>query len=127
MIEVTDRSYWEKRATKQTVSLVDDLFDIVKSFDDNLELKYNKFYVGITKNGQPDNFILFRPKKKFVRIDLRISKDKSIEEKIEENELDIMDYSRSGRMRIKITKEDIKEKSVFLTELIEKAYKLSVV
>ena len=82
--EVTDRSYWEKRGTKATVSLVDELFEIIKTFDPSLELKYNKFYIGLAKNGQPNNFVVFRPKKKFVRIDLKIPREIDTENRIEE-------------------------------------------
>ncbi len=120
--EVTDRSYWEKRGTKATVSLVDNLFEIIQSFDPSFELKYNKFYIGLAKEGQPNNFVVFRPKKKFVRIDLRIPKEQETENRIEEAGLDLMEYSRSGRTRIKLTKKEIKEQHEFLTELIKMAY-----
>lgn len=124
--EVTDRSYWEKRATKTTVSLVDDLFEIVKSMDPSMELKYNKFYVGLSKDGQPNNFVVFRPKKKFVRIDLRIPKEQETENRIEEAGIDLMEYSRSGRTRIKLTRKEIKEQREFLTDLIKMAYDRSI-
>lgn len=120
--DVTDRAYWEKRGTKATVSLVDELFDIVKSFDESFELKYNKFYIGLAKDGQTNNFVVFRPKKKFVRIDLRIPKEQETENRIEEAGLDLMEYSRSGRTRIKLTKKEIKEQREFLAELIKMAY-----
>lgn len=124
--DVTDRAYWEKRGTKATVSLVDELFEIVKSFDESFELKYNKFYIGLAKDGQPNNFVVFRPKKKFVRIDLRIPKEQETENRIEEAGFDLMEYSRSGRTRIKLTKKEIKEQHEFLTELIKMAYEKSV-
>lgn len=120
--DVTDRAYWEKRGTKATVSLVDELFDIVKSFDESFELKYNKFYIGLAKDGQTNNFVVFLPKKKFVRIDLRIPKEQETENRIEEAGLDLMEYSRSGRTRIKLTKKEIKEQREFLAELIKMAY-----
>lgn len=61
--EVTDRNYWILRGTKETVNMVDDLLDLIKTVDDKLELKYNKFYIGLAKNEQPNNFVIFRPKK----------------------------------------------------------------
>lgn len=126
VMEVTDRPYWERRGTKSTVALVDDLFEVVKSFDPAFELKYNKFYIGLAKDGRPDNFVIFRPKKKFVRIDLRLGKDRETENRIEEAGLDLMEYSRSGRTRIKLTKKEIKEQGDFLTDLIKMAYSKSV-
>jgi len=65
--EVTDRNYWESRATKATVSLADELLGIIHTFDPGLELKYNKFYIGLAKNGQPNNFVNFQPKKNSLR------------------------------------------------------------
>jgi len=124
--EVADRSYWEKRGTKTTVALVDDLLEIIKGFDPSLELKYNKFYIGLSKEGQPNNLVVFRPKKKFLRIDLRIPRDEETENRIEEAGLDLMEYSRSGRTRIKLTKKEIKEQREFLTDLIKIAYDRSL-
>ena len=38
----TDRGYWEEKATKETVGLADKLLEIIKGFDESLELNYNK-------------------------------------------------------------------------------------
>jgi hypothetical protein len=60
----TDRAFWEHQVgTKDTVALADQALEIAKLFDPSLELKYNKFYIGLSRNGQPYNFILFKPKK----------------------------------------------------------------
>jgi len=59
----TDRAYWEDRGTKATVHLADQLLQIAREHDPSLEMKYNKFYIGLSKDGQPYNFILFRPQK----------------------------------------------------------------
>src|SRR5438128_6046348 len=40
--EVTDRAYWEKRGTKSTLGMADDLLNIIKQIDPSLEMKYNK-------------------------------------------------------------------------------------
>src|SRR5690554_3420118 len=40
--EVTDRDYWVKRGTSETVKLADEMLDIICEFAVNLELKYNK-------------------------------------------------------------------------------------
>ena len=61
----TDRAYWEQRATKGTVALADQLLDLLRKFDPTLTLKYNKFYIGLAKNGQPYNFVSFKPKEPY--------------------------------------------------------------
>ena len=72
--EVTDRDYWENHGSKKTVAMVDELLEMAKEYDPDLELKYNKFYIGLAKGGQPDNFVVFRPKKGFVRLEPRLKK-----------------------------------------------------
>jgi len=60
--ETTDRNYWENRGSKATVKLADEALQIIRGFLPDLELKYNKFYIGLAKNGVPSNFIVFRPR-----------------------------------------------------------------
>ena len=50
----TDRAYWEQKVgTKETVAMADQALEIARTFDPSLELKYNKFYIGLARNGQP--------------------------------------------------------------------------
>ena len=51
------RADWEKRASKATVALADDLLGMAKALDPQLELKYNKFYIGLGRDGKPFNFV----------------------------------------------------------------------
>jgi hypothetical protein len=61
---VTDRNYWETvHGTKETVALVDEMLDRIKTFAPDLELKYNQFYIGLAKDGQPNNSALFRARR----------------------------------------------------------------
>ena len=61
--EITDRSYWEKRSSKTTVCMANEVLQTLKTLDQELELKYNKFYIGVSKDNKPYNFVIFRPKK----------------------------------------------------------------
>src|SRR5262245_10867126 len=58
--EATDRTYWENRGSKATVAMADELLDIVHTFNPKLDLKYNKFYIGLARDGEPNNFVIFR-------------------------------------------------------------------
>ena len=45
----TDRAYWEnQRGTKATVQIADELAEITRGVGIPIELKYNKFYIGVT-------------------------------------------------------------------------------
>lgn len=121
--EVTDRAYWEVRGSKATVAMADELLEVVKQLDPALELKYNKFYIGLARQGQADNFVVFRPQKNFIRVDIRLKKDDVIEQKIEGAGLDVMDYDNQwGRYRIRLAKGNISKNFDVLKELFSLAY-----
>lgn len=122
--EVTDRAYWESRGSKSTVGMADELLEVLRQFDPTLELKYNKFYVGLARQGQADNFVIFRPQKNSIRIEPRLRKNEEIEQKIEAAGLDVMDYdNRWSRYRIRLGKGDAKKHAETLVELFRAAYK----
>lgn len=120
--ETTDRAYWESRGSKKTVQIADKLLEIAKQIDSNLELKYNKFYIGLAKQGIPNNFLVFIPKRNFIRFELRLKRAADLEERLEQAGLDVMDYNtRSGRYRIRLQAADIDAHKSLLTELIREA------
>lgn len=119
----TDRAYWEKRATKATVGLADQMLEILRSFDPTLNLKYNKFYIGVEKDGQPYNFVMFRPKKNALNFQLKLPQTDDLDTKIDEAGLDTLEYNkRGGTYGVRLTMNDIKMKSEILKQLSELAY-----
>lgn len=124
---VTDRSYWENRATKESVTLADDMLNLIKTFAPGFELKYNKFYIGLAKDGQPNNFALFRPKKNSLRAEIRLKSSLDVDRQLEEAAIDVMDYDqRWGAYRVRVTKNDIKKHSELLLQLLKRAYGLEL-
>jgi hypothetical protein len=118
-----DRGYWEERGSKLTVHLADQLLDIVHEFDPSLQFKYNKYYIGLLKDGQPFNFVSFRPHKTNINIDLKLPRTDEIDKKIETAGLDTLEYStRSGAYRLSLDKDDVATKKDVLKELIQAAY-----
>jgi predicted transport protein len=119
----TDRAYWEKRATKATVALADDLLATVQQFDPSLELKYNKFYIGLSRDGQPYNFVTFRPKKNNLNLELKIPQTEELDQKIEDAGIETLEYNkRWGNYRLRLTKDQVKSKAEVLRELMQLAY-----
>lgn len=118
--EVTDRSYWEqKRGTKATIKMADDLLEIIKTFAPEAEFKYNKFYIGMAKDGQPNNFVIFRPQKNGLRVEPRLDRSDEIEEMLESAGLDLLDYDKKWRRyRIRLAKDDLKKHTDLLTNLL---------
>lgn len=119
----TDRAYWENKGTKMTVGMADQLLEIVREFDPGLELKYNKFYIGLAKDGQPNNFVVFRPRKSSLIFEPKLKRSDDVEQKIDEAGLDKLEYaSRWGTYRIRLARDDIKKHSSVLRELMQAAF-----
>ena len=119
----TDRAYWEKRGSKPTVSLVDQFLTLLKDLDPSLELKYNKFYIGLSKDGRPYNFVTFKPKKNRLNLELKLPQSDELDGKIEEAGLETLEYSkRWGLYHLNLTKDDIKSNETVLKELARTAY-----
>jgi len=124
--EITDRLYWENKSSKKLVSLADDLLEIAKEQENKLELKYNKFYIGMAIDSQTNNFFIIRPKKGFIRFEPRLKNTDETTEKLENAGLDVMDYeNRSGRYRIRLKVGEVKKYQGILTEVIKEAFDVS--
>ncbi|HKH98965.1 MAG TPA: DUF5655 domain-containing protein [Candidatus Sulfotelmatobacter sp.] len=119
----TDRAYWEKRGSKATVGLADHLLSDIKGLDPSLELKYNKFYIGLSKDGAPYNFVTFRPKKNFLTFEPKIAESEEFDTLIEEAGLDSLEYNkRWGYYRLRLTADDVTSRAAVLKRLIKAAY-----
>lgn len=121
--ETADRAYWEQRGSKATLTMTDDLLEMVKSLDPSLNLKYNKFYIGLARNGQPSNFVIFRPKKDWLRCEPRLERSDEIQTKLEEAGVDVMEYDRRwSRYRLRLAKGDVKKHEHLLREILSLAF-----
>ncbi|RJP29441.1 MAG: hypothetical protein C4527_11065 [Candidatus Omnitrophota bacterium] len=124
--EPTDRSYWESRGSKKTMAMLDQLLEVVKTFDPALELNYNKFHIGLAKSGHPCNFIVFYPKKNFLRFEPRLKNSPETQNRLESAGLDILGYNNTGgHYRIRLQPGDVEKKREILTEVISQAYTAS--
>ncbi len=118
--EPTDRNYWEKKSS--VLKYVDAIFKDVSQYAPGFELKYNKFYVGLAKNGTASNFIYFRPKKKFIYILAKCPETPERSELLDNSDLEWIYGSRSRAYRIKINKlEDYKNNKELIESFIRDA------
>jgi len=121
--EPTDRAYWEVRASKKTVAMADQLLELARKRVPDLELKFNKFYIGLARGGKSTTFYLCRPKKDFIRFEPHLVNSPSTQERLESAGLDVMDYdSRWGRYRIRLQSGDIEKHSEILSDVIAEAF-----
>lgn len=124
--EPTDRNYWISRGTEQTVGMADELLAVINSFSGGYKLNYTKFYIGLSKDQQSNNFVVLRPRKSGISIEIKLPYSDEVQNKIVESELDDMGYlKRWGVYRIRIDREDLTNKKDILKELFSLAYQNS--
>lgn len=120
--EVTDRNYWENRSTKKIMNEVDAIFANLGQYISGYELKYNKFYVGLAKNGIAKNFIYFKPKKSFLHFFFKTNENQELSQKLEDTGLDIIYNSRLRHYRVKLQGfNDYKKHEALIRECVETA------
>lgn len=119
--EVTDRDYWLNRGTKTTVNMVDKMLDLINTFSNGYELKYNKYSIGMAMSGQPNNFVIFKPKKNFLRIEIKLPKSQETDQLFEVNDIDT-GYTRWGAYNFNLMKGDIEKKRETILTLLTQAY-----
>ncbi len=119
----TDRSYWEKeKGTSKTVSLMDRMFKIVQEGDPNCDLKFNKIYVGLIKDGRANNYVTFRPQKSFMIFEPKLPKTDEVDALLADASVEALEYnSRWGNYRIRVTDKDLKAHEEVFRELINRA------
>ena len=117
--EVTNRDYWLKRGTPKTVAMADKLLSYIHEFDPDAELNYNKFYIGLKINSRSKNYAIFRPKKNFIGLEIKMPQTEENDEIINQAEIANLDYlKRYGYYRLSIYERDLEAKSDFIKKLL---------
>lgn len=81
MKEIKDRAYWEQKASKETVELVEKIFEGLGEITRGYSLRYQtESYIAIEIDSRAIGFISFRPlKNEFVWIAFQLEKTKQID------------------------------------------------
>lgn len=119
-VEVRDRNYWEKTSTPRVLKYIDKVFDYVKELAPGYQLKYNKLYIGLEKDGLVKNFVLFRPKRNHFYFCIKSEIDQETTDKLEANGLDIKYVKRWNECQIRMETEKVYENN---KELIDQMVK----
>ena len=120
--ETTDRSYWEKNSTPNMLKIVDNIFKELGALVPGYDLKYNKFYIGIAKDGVAKNCFVFRPKKKYTYLCFKGNEDPEMTKNLEDAGFEVT-YHASWKeyyVRIDTFNQFEKNKDMFL-QIIENA------
>lgn len=119
-VETTDRKYWENRSTTKMLKNVDDIFADLNELTQGYELKYNKFYIGISKEGLVKNFIEFKPKKNYLYFLVKGEENTEKINKIENAGLEVSYIPRWKEYQIRINNlDEYKKNKELIKELVK--------
>jgi hypothetical protein len=120
--ESTDKSYWEKKATKESLKLTDKIMEALNDTTAEYSLKYNKHYIGLAKNNMANNFIAFVPRKSAVLLHIKLERTDEIDEIIEESDLDALTYDKQwNQYRLRIKESDLNNNLEVIQNLTARA------
>ena len=120
--EPRDRSYWEAKASPDTLALTDRLLELVREVEPRATLKYNKHYIGLARDGVVSNFVAFRPKRQHVIAEFKIPQTDELTARLEDEGIDLLAYNRWGRYRMQLTGQNLDESRELLLGLVKLAH-----
>lgn len=121
--ETADRAYWLQRSSEKTMTLVDALFGLIKKVDSSFELKYNKPYIGLSRNGIANNFVHFGPRKDHTIMIFKIPRNQEVNDLLDAANIVVLEYqTKWGQYRCRITSEVLANNEELLIGLIRRAH-----
>ena len=123
--ESVDRSYWEKKAPKDSLLIMDRLIELIGTVQPGISPNYNKHHIGLAQNGIARNFVVFHPRKSYVLTQFKIPQDQEEELNalLVEDGLSLAGYNTKygGYYQVRISQNDIDSRGLSIKELITKA------
>ena len=119
----TDRAYWEAKASTSSLKLADKLIELAREKDPALAPKYNKYYIGLARNGIADNFISLKPKQKWIIFQPKVPSNPELNQRLDEAGLQVMAYERRfNHYKIRLSESELNEHVELIREIITMAY-----
>jgi hypothetical protein len=102
--EATDRGYWERKGSEKTIKLADSMVEKIRTFAPGYQLNFTKHYIGLALNGQPKNFVIFRPQRTALRFEPKLPNSEETSRRLEEAGLEVLEYDRHfGYYKIRLS------------------------
>ena len=121
--ETVDRAYWERKASKGSLQIMDRLVELINKVQPELSPNYKKHHIGLASGGVARNFVTFSPRKAFVLTGFRIPQDEELTSWLDETGLNIAAYdTRSRYYRMHVRQSDVDDHEDDFIKLIGKAH-----
>jgi hypothetical protein len=124
--EVTDRQYWLEKGSDISLRLADECMDIIREIDPSLVMTYNKYYMGLRQGNRANNIVVFKAKKKFLRVEIRVVDLDALREELKNSDLEVLGIDRRwGRVKLTLHTGEILAHRDLLKNIFARAYKES--
>ncbi len=96
---------------------------LIREVEPGIALKYNKNYIGLSRQGIATNYATFRPRRQHVIAELKVPRSEEINQQLEDAGMNVLTYQvRWGRYRLQLDHEDLEQHADLLRGLIKQAH-----
>lgn len=124
--EQVDLAYWQKKASSETLAVVDAIRAMVSTAKGNTRLTYNKYHIALGTTGY--NFAWFHPRKTLAHshVDLKVGVKNRAEilKKLEQAGIEAENH-RNEAIRLHVTPKEIQENTPLIAEVVNAAEEFS--
>jgi hypothetical protein len=118
-----NREYWHDRRPKEIVDAADEILALINERASHpFQLNFTRSIIGLSNGTRVQNFIVFRPRKGFLRLGARISEASAWVDRLEEAGL-AATVNAQGRLRVNLKPQEIRLHRDLLRELVGTAVK----
>lgn len=69
-----DRNFWLQKVGDDRMAITSQIFNDLLDPDEGFRMKYNKYYIGVSKDGVVKNFVEFEPQKSGTALRIKLPK-----------------------------------------------------
>jgi hypothetical protein len=120
--EITvDRAYWERLASKESLQTMDSCFALLQGLPSTFKLNYKKRHIGLIDETGVNNFVVFRPWKRFLVIRAALDDRQAWRERLEDAGMPTLP-DRRNCLRFQVRPGDFAQHQVLIRELFTACY-----
>jgi hypothetical protein len=119
--EGADRASWERRATPESMSVVDRCVTLIERYVPGVTLRYRRRYIGLERRGRPVHFVLFRPKGTLVRVEPKIADRAEWAAEVARAGLKVLGGGKR-RLRLRVSSVEFERNEALIARLLEQAH-----
>jgi hypothetical protein len=118
-----DRSYWEQKATPAIMKLADEFLGFFREIEPKAEFKFNRGNIKTAVDGVLRSFMALKPRKKHLRLSLKLSQAPEVEKSIESEGLEFDSYDpQTKKYHFQLAPKDVEEHRQFWKGIVKRSY-----